>query len=228
VGGEEFLIIFPSQSLQEAGICAERCRTAVAAHPFTVGEARIAVTVSIGLATRTREMTQPAQLLKATDQAVYAAKRAGRHVVCVAEQPKQADAVVPARGNEAERLAAPAVDSSPAPVDMDAVLKRCGGDTAFAAAVTDRFQSQAGGEVAKIERALAAGDSDALGRAAHSLKSMAAYMSADIASGIAGEIEERVRSNRIADLAPLVLRLRSEIDGVIAWLEQAPAALKCA
>ena len=40
VGGEEFLIIFPSQTIQEAGICAERCRKAVAAHAFTVGQTR--------------------------------------------------------------------------------------------------------------------------------------------------------------------------------------------
>jgi putative two-component system response regulator len=231
VGGEEFLIIFPSQSIQEAGICAERCRRTVAAHPFTVGQTPVAVTVSIGLATRTREMTQPAHLLKAVDEAVYAAKRAGRHVVCVAEQPKVAEAIEQAGGDPAPAPAAEApADTSRAPIDMNAVLKRCGGDPAFAAAVTARFQNQAGGEVAKIEQALTAGDFDTLGRAAHTLKSMAAYMSADSASSIAGAIEDLVRTNRVAEAAPLVVRLRAEIDGAIAWLarNQGTGTLKCA
>jgi diguanylate cyclase (GGDEF)-like protein len=237
IGGEEFLIIFPSQSVQEAGVCAERCRMAVANHAFVVRDTRVQLTASIGVAARTREMFEPPELLRAADQALYAAKRAGRHAVRVADAPEPVAASVVAP--ELERpasdpamrppIAGEPADPAPAPVDMRAVLKRCAGDPRFAAGLCARFEAQGAGQIAVVEQAFAAGDAAALRIAAHNLKSNAAYLSADAASEIAGKIEELAQANRLAEVPALLPRLRAEVEGVIAWLAEHPAAaLKCA
>jgi predicted signal transduction protein with EAL and GGDEF domain len=44
----------------------------------------LSVTISLGVAERTERMRCPEDLLKAADEALYAAKAAGRNQVCVA------------------------------------------------------------------------------------------------------------------------------------------------
>jgi diguanylate cyclase (GGDEF)-like protein/PAS domain S-box-containing protein len=79
-GGEEFVVVFPETSLDDAEIVAERIRAAVAQSPVTFGEGTLQITVSIGLAT-----SSPGQrlesLMGAADTALYAAKRDGRNLV---------------------------------------------------------------------------------------------------------------------------------------------------
>ena len=82
VGGEEFLIILPQQTLQEAEVCAERCRAAIAAREFaSLGGALIHATISAGIAHRRPGHGGCHELLNEADEALYAAKRAGRNVV---------------------------------------------------------------------------------------------------------------------------------------------------
>ena len=45
IGGEEFLVIFPAQTAQEAAICVERCRLAVAGHAFSFAGNQLRVTI---------------------------------------------------------------------------------------------------------------------------------------------------------------------------------------
>jgi putative two-component system response regulator len=217
VGGEEFLIIFPAQSIQEAQICGERCRAAVEAHTFTLGETVIKVTVSIGIAIRAAGMTQYPDLLKIADQVMYAAKHCGRNVVRTCEDPAPAElwCDLPPAG-----AAKPGLDATPMrpPIDLQVVLKRCGGDAEFANAVTQRFRAQAAAEVDRIQQALAQVNGEALARAAHSLKSMAAYVAADAASNLAGQIEELGRLNQLATIEPFLAKLREEIQGAIQWI----------
>jgi putative two-component system response regulator len=84
VGGEEFLIIFPAQTAEEAANSAERCRAAMAKMPCLVNGKEIAVTVSIGIGSRRVNTGNAAALLKDADNALYAAKRAGRNCVRMA------------------------------------------------------------------------------------------------------------------------------------------------
>jgi CheY-like chemotaxis protein len=116
--------------------------------------------------------------------------------------------------------AAVPADSAPALVDMDAVLKRCGGDPKFTATVIKRFQSNTQSEVARIEQALAAGDAATLARAAHSLKSMTAYMSANTAMALARKIELLARDQKLAEIPPLFQDLKKEVESTTAFLEQ--------
>ncbi|HEY7120042.1 MAG TPA: response regulator [Tepidisphaeraceae bacterium] len=81
LGGEEFLVILPSQTAQEAEVCAQRSRQAVAARVFDCDGRHLRVTVSVGISTRRADMPQCADLLKEADEALYAAKQAGRDAV---------------------------------------------------------------------------------------------------------------------------------------------------
>lgn len=78
-GGEEFVAIFPSTGLREARIVADRLRTEIQASECPPLPAE-AVTVSIGLAEWTPG-EDAGDLLRRADEALYAAKHAGRNRV---------------------------------------------------------------------------------------------------------------------------------------------------
>jgi two-component system cell cycle response regulator len=82
-GGEEFLVIMPETNGEQAQMGAERIRHAIADEPFTVGvqDACLKVTVSAGVATFLDEGETVTDLLHRADQALYAAKQAGRNQV---------------------------------------------------------------------------------------------------------------------------------------------------
>jgi len=84
LGGEEFAILFEWTSLPDATAMMERVGTAVAASPCAVeGEARVVVTVSIGVAIADAERDVDT-LLKRADAAMYAAKDNGRNQTLLA------------------------------------------------------------------------------------------------------------------------------------------------
>lgn len=82
MGGEEFLIICFGTPEEQAAICAERVRRSVEANIVQGDGFEHGVTVSLGVAQRTGETPTVDALLKAADEAVYAAKHAGRNCVC--------------------------------------------------------------------------------------------------------------------------------------------------
>ena len=105
-GGEEFAVMFPERSIGDTLPHLERIRGEIEAYRMAVrsvnrpkdpeaGSKRratgnpgrqpdkvLSVTVSIGVAQRTAELTTPSLVLQASDQALYRAKRAGRNRVC--------------------------------------------------------------------------------------------------------------------------------------------------
>ncbi|MBS0244212.1 MAG: PleD family two-component system response regulator, partial [Proteobacteria bacterium] len=86
LGGEEFVIIMPDTELSRAMQVAERVRACVDAEPFQLGGGRtLAVTASVGVSTLEHRDETPETLFKRADNALYAAKHAGRNrVVSVA------------------------------------------------------------------------------------------------------------------------------------------------
>lgn len=83
IGGEEFALLLPQVSPEDALALAERVRETVAANPIEVAGQTVAVTVSLGVAHV--PAGQPAgESLQAADAALYAAKGGGRDRVCVA------------------------------------------------------------------------------------------------------------------------------------------------
>jgi diguanylate cyclase (GGDEF)-like protein len=81
-GGEEFAIVLPESALDAAERFAELVRTMVERHRFVCDGQTVPVTISLGVATLTREMERPDDLVRAADQALYRAKHGGRNQVC--------------------------------------------------------------------------------------------------------------------------------------------------
>jgi diguanylate cyclase (GGDEF)-like protein len=76
-GGEEFLIVLPGADLQQAREVCERIRLEVQNRDITVRGARLRLTISLGVASWTPEMSADQLIMKA-DDALYLAKRKGR------------------------------------------------------------------------------------------------------------------------------------------------------
>jgi diguanylate cyclase (GGDEF)-like protein/PAS domain S-box-containing protein len=78
VGGEEFAVLLPSTGLDAAAAVAERLRALVAGGSVEFEGARIALTISAGVAVCDGEALGLDGLMQRADQALYAAKAAGR------------------------------------------------------------------------------------------------------------------------------------------------------
>jgi diguanylate cyclase (GGDEF)-like protein/PAS domain S-box-containing protein len=80
-GGEEFTVLLPDTTVDEAEALAERLRLQVSLDPlqFTGGATR--VTLSVGVAVLTASDVHPEAALVRADRALYAAKESGRNAV---------------------------------------------------------------------------------------------------------------------------------------------------
>jgi diguanylate cyclase (GGDEF)-like protein len=82
-GGEEFAILLPETPSSGAFAMGERIRDIVAARPIPIALGQtVGLTVSIGVATYPHDAESEETLIAAADQALYAAKNAGRNRVC--------------------------------------------------------------------------------------------------------------------------------------------------
>ena len=101
-GGEEFALLFPGKSVDEALPYIEALRETIEASTFIVrarnrpklkpkparssgGRGRVVITVSIGVAEPEAGGAEPEEVIRAADQALYRAKRGGRNRVVVAD-----------------------------------------------------------------------------------------------------------------------------------------------
>ena len=86
MGGEEVVVVLPDTTLEAASAVAERIRERVEAEPFAIhnNSREIAVTVSIGVASRRAGDASPAEIMKRADDALYRAKATGRNRVIAA------------------------------------------------------------------------------------------------------------------------------------------------
>jgi diguanylate cyclase (GGDEF)-like protein len=82
IGGDEFAVILPSTGASDARRLAERLRADIRAH--VVHGARLSA--SVGVASWTDRSVDAPALVKASDEALYRAKRAGRDRVEIATQ----------------------------------------------------------------------------------------------------------------------------------------------
>lgn len=83
-GGDEFIVVLPDTTLEQALVTCERVRACVAAIDLTRLGARGPVSVSIGIA-ESRPGETPEQLIARADAALYDAKRTGRDRIATAK-----------------------------------------------------------------------------------------------------------------------------------------------
>jgi diguanylate cyclase (GGDEF)-like protein len=83
-GGEEFIIILPLTSADEAQVLAERIRSQVEKHDFGVatGVPGLKITVSLGTTSYPENGLSPVELVQTVDTALYRAKGSGKNMVC--------------------------------------------------------------------------------------------------------------------------------------------------
>jgi len=81
IGGEEFIILLPDTSVENAQALAERIRASVENTPANTGGKQIAVTISIGLSAIHPEDRNDQQALERAVLALYAAKHSGRNQI---------------------------------------------------------------------------------------------------------------------------------------------------
>ncbi len=80
-GGEEFAYVMPESGGENTRKLAEKIRRLVEDHRFTFEGKEIKVTLSIGVADLTGDMTEPLQFIKLADANLYKAKKTGRNRV---------------------------------------------------------------------------------------------------------------------------------------------------
>lgn len=78
-GGEEFAVILSETPGPVALAVAERIRAAIAARPIALAVGAVPITISIGVATFPEDAGSGTRIIAAADQALYAAKNAGRN-----------------------------------------------------------------------------------------------------------------------------------------------------
>ncbi|MEJ6790443.1 PleD family two-component system response regulator [Brevundimonas sp. BR2-1] len=83
LGGEEFVVVMPGATMDDAVRVADRIRRDVASQPFPImnGAEGLTITVSIGVASSDGNGDTPEALLKRADEGVYEAKAHGRNQV---------------------------------------------------------------------------------------------------------------------------------------------------
>ena len=82
-GGDEFALLLPESSCELAYTVTERIRKAVCTQAIDLNGIPVSITISSGIAVLTDEEETLDTLLSQADQALYAAKEAGRNqVVC--------------------------------------------------------------------------------------------------------------------------------------------------
>ena len=84
-GGDEFLLLLPETTAEQAYELVERIRRLLVAQPVESGEAAISITISVGVTTLNRQLDALDDLLARADEALYCSKTAGRNCVSIIE-----------------------------------------------------------------------------------------------------------------------------------------------
>ena len=79
-GGEEFILLLPNTTTEQAQHVAERCRIALTELNFVYEQQPFSISASFGISS-SQNASEPQQLIRQADQALYAVKTAGRNQV---------------------------------------------------------------------------------------------------------------------------------------------------
>jgi len=82
LGGDEFIVVLPElHAIEDAAAVAGKILNAISAEYAIAGQ-KLSITASIGISVYPDHGTDPAQLLRLADKAMYAAKESGRNTFC--------------------------------------------------------------------------------------------------------------------------------------------------
>lgn len=103
-GGEEFSVLMPATTIDEAEMRAERCRLAIKALTFP----QLSVTASLGVSAISQNPESPQDMLDQADKCLYVAKRNGRNQVVRHDRAKSqiaalSETVAPTRAEETKQ-----------------------------------------------------------------------------------------------------------------------------
>lgn len=109
-GGEEFTVLFPNTSIDEAEMLAEKCRLAIQTLEFS----KLKVTASLGVSALCQQAENPQELLDQADKCLYVAKRHGRNQVVRFDKAQQqiaelSESTAPTREEEQKNKKASAI-----------------------------------------------------------------------------------------------------------------------
>jgi diguanylate cyclase (GGDEF)-like protein len=94
-GGEEFMVVLPETSVEEAATLADKLRQLVASEPQALPDgSTVNVTVSLGVTGGTGDRLRVDALVREADAAMYSAKALGRDQVYAFEEPDDESTVV--------------------------------------------------------------------------------------------------------------------------------------
>lgn len=100
-------------------------------------------------------------------------------------------------------------DSSPTPMDVQDALSRLGNDRELLSGIIEIYLEDSPALLEKIRRAVMGNDPSALQRAAHSLKGLAATLSAEDVTAAARRLESMGASSSLSDAVPAVAQLET-------------------
>lgn len=84
IGGEEFVILMPGTTIEQAYIAAEKLRKVIERSPFNFRKERVKITMSFGIA-QFKQHELPDAVFERADKALFISKRAGRNQCTKAE-----------------------------------------------------------------------------------------------------------------------------------------------
>ncbi|MBP7585014.1 MAG: GGDEF domain-containing protein [Spirochaetes bacterium] len=87
-GGEEFLIVLPHTSLENAAMIAEKLRASIEEESASAGELTRGVTVSVGVSEIGEDTKDGHDLINDADIRMYRAKKEGKNRVCCDDHPR--------------------------------------------------------------------------------------------------------------------------------------------
>ena len=79
-GGEDFILLLPNTTTEQAQHVAERCRIALTELNFVYEQQPFSISASFGISS-SQNASEPQQIIRQADQALYAVKTAGRNQV---------------------------------------------------------------------------------------------------------------------------------------------------
>ncbi len=82
-GGEEFIILLPDTTLDDAKNIAERIRLAVELNKFEYKGKVVRATITLGVSQLDNEIYTPKKLINAADQALYEGKKRGKNICII-------------------------------------------------------------------------------------------------------------------------------------------------